>query len=164
MPHRLTARDVMSRDFPILEPQQTIAHAVQVLLKAHKRGAAVVGPGKRLLGVLSEKDCLKAFAAAVYHKEFSGTVGDYMSTQVMTVDANIGIMQVVELFLQHPYFRFPVLDDGELVGMISRRSVLEGLNSAGVWADENRQTHAPIVGAWFGKLQGKEGSAIPKLD
>jgi len=77
-----------------------------------------------LVGILTQRDCLDVGLQGVYHQEPAGRVADYMSHPVDTLDAGASLAEVVDAFRRSRHRRFPVLDDGRLVGQISRRDVL----------------------------------------
>ena len=80
--------------------------------------------------MLSEKDCLRVALNAGYNQEAAGRVADYMSTNVITVDADASIIDVAKMFLESPYKRYPVVDeDNRLVGQISRSDVLKAIDA-----------------------------------
>ena len=64
-----------------------------------------------------------------YHAEPGGPVADYMAADVQTVDANMSIVDLAELFMESGIRRYPVLDNNRLVGQISRRDVLRALGA-----------------------------------
>jgi CBS domain-containing protein len=101
-----------------------VLEAVNSLLQYRISGAPVVDEQNHMLGIISEKDCLKAVLSAAYHDDLGATVGELMTKDVETVDADISILDVAELFLQTNIRRYPVLHEGRLVGQISRRDIL----------------------------------------
>ncbi|WP_198174228.1 CBS domain-containing protein [Mesorhizobium xinjiangense] len=60
---------------------------------------------------------------ANYHQEWGGSVTDYMTSPVETLEADIELIQAAEHFLSS-HWRFPVTSDGRLAGQISRADVL----------------------------------------
>ena len=64
-----------------------------------------------------------------YYDESVGIVGDYMRTDVDTVDPNMDIYTLAEKFIREHRRRFPVVSEGRLVGQISRRDVLRAAES-----------------------------------
>lgn len=123
-----TARDFMATKLMTLTPETDIHQAMRLLLDNRLSGAPVVNGEGKLVGVLSKKDCLKVAFSASYHKEWGGPVANYMSRDVQTVEADTDIVEVAEIFLKGPYRRFPVMENGHLVGQISRHDVLRALD------------------------------------
>ena len=85
------------------------------------------------MGILTEKDCIRSALEATYHSEFGGLVADFMSREVVSVTPDGGLYQPAERFLELPYHRYPVIEDGTLVGIISRRDIIVALASAWQW-------------------------------
>ncbi len=133
----LTAQDVMATTLLTFTPETDLAVAIDALIKRSFSGAPVVasghnGSGSPLVGVLSEKDCLRlvsneAWFAQNGHEPPTGTVGDYMTRNVRTVKPTTDLIALAQLFLQNNYRRLPVIDDDLLVGQVSRRDVLKGI-------------------------------------
>ena len=120
----VTARDYMATTLVTFTPDMDVIEAVRMLVEYRISGAPVVDGKNHLIGMLSEKDCLKSVLSASYHDALGATVGDLMTPHVEAVDAEMSIIEIAERFLEHGRRRYPVLDDGRLVGQISRRDVL----------------------------------------
>lgn len=125
MSHPKIVRDFMTTHLVTLKPGMPIFEAISLLLKHKVSGAPVVDEHNRLLGVLSEKDCLAVFANEAFYSETAGgEVEDYMSLDTKTIDPDDEIFKAADIFLKNSFRRLPVVDDGLLVGQISRRDVL----------------------------------------
>ena len=120
--------DYMAKRLTTLSPDMDIIKAMHVLLDGTFSGAPVVDEKGRLIGVLTKKDCLKVAFNASYHQEWAGSVADFMSPEVVTIDADSDIVSAAKKFLDGPYRLFPVLKDGRLAGMISRHDILKALS------------------------------------
>ena len=92
-------------------------------------GAPVVDDEGNLLGMLSEFDCMQVALNAGYHGTWGGPVRDYMSDGVETVDADMSIVDLAQVFINKKFRRFPVVQGTRLVGQISRRDVLRALEN-----------------------------------
>lgn len=119
--------DYMSRRLITLSPDVSVNEAIRVLLEHSISGAPVVADGE-LLGVFSESDCLKGAIQASYHETGIGSVAEYMTTSVQTIDANSSVMEAADIFLRDRRRRLPVLEQGKLVGQISRRDILRAMD------------------------------------
>jgi len=110
-------------------PDIDIQEATQTLLDNKISGAPVVDKSGRLVGMLSEKDCINLLLDGQYNQRptGTGTVNDYMSKRIKTLDVRTSILDAAYQFANSPYRRFPVLDNGKLVGQISRRDVLKAI-------------------------------------
>jgi CBS domain-containing protein len=115
----------MATNLLTLEPGTPIFKAIHLLLKNRVSGAPVVDEAGRLTGVLSEKDCLAIFAnEAFFSQGAGGRVEDYMSQNLVTIDPDDDVFKAADIFLKNSFRRLPVVDDGNLVGQVSRRDVL----------------------------------------
>ena len=128
--HIPVASDIMTRDLVTLTPKTPIVDAMRILLQSNISGAPVVDDDGQLVGMCSEYDCLRVLAAGQFysddHRE-EGVVSDYMSKNFRTALASDDIYSVAQGFLQKKVRRLPILDDGALVGQISRRDVLRAM-------------------------------------
>ncbi|MBB4052145.1 CBS domain-containing protein [Devosia subaequoris] len=124
MTERRTIADFMVTDLITVSPGMDILQAVTLLLDRGVSGAPVVEETDELVGILTKKDCFKAALNAAYYKEWGGTVDQYMTRSPETLDARIDIVSAAERFLASPYRRFPVVEDGHLVGLLSRSDLL----------------------------------------
>ena len=101
----MLVRDYMTRQVLTLTPGTEVLKALLVLAKNDISGAPVVDPGGPVVGMLTEKDCLRSALEATYHSEYGGLVGDYMSSEVVSVGPDDGVVKVAERFVAHPYHR-----------------------------------------------------------
>ena len=122
-------KDYMARTLVTFKPDTPVLDAVHVLVKNRIAGAPVVDDEGNLVGMLSELDCMKVALQAGYYGEYGGPVRDYMSDGVQTVNAEMSIVDLAEVFIDKRYRRFPVTDKNRLVGQISRRDVLRALEA-----------------------------------
>lgn len=120
-------KDYMSANLVTLSPSTPILEAARRLVEQRISGAPVLDQQGNLVGLLSEKDCMRIALHAGYHSEAAGTVAEYMHKDVKTVDAERNIVDVAMMFIEDDYRRYPVMKDGRLVGQISRRDVLKAL-------------------------------------
>ena len=123
-------REIMARDLILFRPDMDVLHAMEMLLKHRISGACVVDQSGALVGVLSKKDYLRAALHAAYHQDMGSAVAGYMSTAVETLDPGLDLVAVAERFLSSNYRRFPVLEDGRLIGQVSRADVLKALTES----------------------------------
>lgn len=120
-------KDYMARTLVTFKPNTPVLDAVHILVKNRIAGAPVVDDEGNLLGMLSEFDCMKVALQAGYHGDYGGPVRDYMSHGVETVNIEMSIVDLAQVFIDKPFRRFPVTDNNRLVGQISRRDVLRAL-------------------------------------
>ncbi len=120
-------RDHMDKIVHTLDPDTEILDAVRFLLDHHVTGAPVVDHENRLIGILGEKDCMKLISAGAGGDVPAGTVRNYMRTNVRTIAPDMDIYYIAGLFLQDTLRRFPVVEDGKLVGAITRFDLLRAM-------------------------------------
>ena len=120
-------KDYMARTLVTFKPESDVLDAVHTLVEHRIAGAPVVDDEGNLLGMLSEFDCMKVALNAGYHGIWGGPVRDFMSDGVETVDADMSIVDLAQVFIDKKFRRFPVMQGTRLVGQISRRDVLRAL-------------------------------------
>jgi CBS domain-containing protein len=134
--HGAKVRDYMSRHLIVLSPDMEVLHAIGIFVEKKISGAPVLDRFGGLVGMLSEKDCMRVALSAGYYGEWGGRVAEYMHAPVATIDADTPIVEVAQLFAEREYRRYPVTEDARLVGQISRSDVLRALQEiAGKYAD-----------------------------
>jgi predicted transcriptional regulator len=123
----LTVKDYMSKDLIVFKPEQSIEEVIQTLIKHKISGGPVVNDQHELVGIISEGDCLKQVSESRYYnmpiKE--NTVEKRMVTDVETIDGNMNIFDAANQFLNSRRRRFPVVENGKLVGQISQKDILK---------------------------------------
>ncbi len=120
----LKVKDYMARRLITFRPKTNVVEAMDVFLKNRISGAPVVDEDGNLLGILSEVDLMQVIVQDSYYDESVGIVGDYMRTEVDTVDPEMDIYTLAEKFIKEHRRRYPVMHEGRLVGQVSRRDVL----------------------------------------
>ena len=120
--------DCMDRRFARLRPHQCVAEAMGLFLSEGVTGAAVVDADDNLVGVLSEKDCLRTLVDLAYHSRPAGVVSEYMSKVVDSVPSSTDLVVVAQLFSENEYRRLFVVDGGRLVGQVTRRDLLRAIH------------------------------------
>lgn len=123
-------RDFMDTVVPTVRPDMPILEAVDFLLSHHVTGAPVVNADGTLLGMLTEKDCLRLLSTGVDGDLPTGTVKDFMTTKTDSVAPDMNVYFVAGLFLGANYRRFPVVEKGKLVGAITRFDILKSIRKA----------------------------------
>ncbi|MGI9324899.1 MAG: CBS domain-containing protein [Pseudomonadales bacterium] len=121
--------DYMTRRLVTFTPDTNVVEAMQSFLDHKISGAPVVSESGELLGVLSEVDLMSVIIQDSYYDEAIGVVGDYMKSPVDTVGPDIDIYQLAERFIKEHRRRYPVVQNGKLVGQISRRDVLRAASN-----------------------------------
>ncbi len=126
-----TARDIMARSLVTLPPGMLVADAIRVLLEHNISGAPVVSSEGKLLGLLSEFDCLSDLASGEFHDDGSyavATVADRMTTLRHTIPPELDLYGIAHAFVTLRVRRLPVIEDDQLIGQVSRRDVLRAMD------------------------------------
>jgi len=123
---KVKVSDFMSDKLVTFHPEQFVVDAIQTLLHHNISGGPVVNDENELIGMLSEGDCLKEISDCRYHNYpmEKVKVKDHMIKKVQTIDGNMNILDAANVFLNSRHRRFPIVENGKLVGIISQRDVL----------------------------------------
>ena len=127
----LTARDMMTTNLLLFSPEQTLLEAIENLIKWRVSGAPVVDEDGRMVGMVSELDCLRMLASDEFYlqqQEDGALVSQFMSTGWRTIPPDLGIYAISHYFLTSPVRRLPVVEHEKLIGQVSRRDVLRGMD------------------------------------
>lgn len=118
----------MIKDVITFRKNTPINEAIGIMLQRKISGAPVVDSKGKVVGMLSEKDCLKVLLDEGYYNcpQCDHTAADYMTSEVYSMNPNTDLVTAARAFLNSPYRRFPVVDQrGHLMGQISRKDILE---------------------------------------
>lgn len=124
IPPPVTAKDLMSSPVRTIRPEVTIQEAQRVLLRYGHSGLVVVDGQGRLVGVISRRD----IDIALHHGFGHAPVKGYMTTDVKTLSPDTPLAEIQRLMVQWDIGRLPVLQDGQLVGIVTRTDVLRHLH------------------------------------
>ena len=89
-------QDFMDKKFITFDPDMDVYEAISIILDKRITGAAVIDKNRQLLGILTEKDCLRTLVHSAYSELPSGTVKDYMTSSVMTISPDQDIFSVAD--------------------------------------------------------------------
>jgi CBS domain-containing protein len=121
----------MTPNLVTLSPNQTLREVMKILLSYNVNSAPVVDQAMKLLGILSELDCLRVIASGSYDQapyQMERTADGFMTTKVITAAPGEEVFRLVELFEKYTIRSIPVVDDGALIGQVTRRDVLRQLS------------------------------------
>lgn len=124
IPPPVTAKDLMSSPVRTIRPEVTIQEAQRVLLRYGHSGLVVVDAQGCLVGVISRRD----IDIALHHGFGHAPVKGYMTTEVKTLSPDTPLAEIQRLMVQWDIGRLPVLQDGQLVGIVTRTDVLRHLH------------------------------------
>ncbi len=122
----ILVRDYMTENLVTFREHENIMDVMEKLLKHGISGGCVVNEKNELLGIISEGDCMKQISDSRYYNMPMSdlTVGKRMNSSVETIDGNMNVLDAAKKFIEMKFRRFPIVENGRLVGQISQRDVL----------------------------------------
>jgi CBS domain-containing protein len=165
------AADVMTPDVVSASPDTSLGELVRLMLDNGVSGVPIVEDG-RVVGIVSESDLLRRAElgaekqasrwlelltssdrlAADYARSHGRRASEIMTREVVTVDASTPIADVAHLLEAHHIKRVPVTREGRLVGIVSRRNLLQALAAALRVEPADADDHT-IRDAFYAELQ-----------
>ncbi len=133
VPHPPTARDLMSSPVRTIRPETTIAEAQRILLRYGHSGLSVVNNQDSLIGIISRRD----LDIALHHGFSHAPVKGYMTGNLKTITPDTSLPEIESLMVTYDIGRLPVLDDGRLVGIVTRTDILRELHQLTI---QNRES------------------------
>ena len=110
--------DVMRSDPIVVAPEDTLGEVAERMSEVNV-GAVVVKDYCRLIGILTERDMLKAMAARVHTSE--ARVRQWMTESVITIDPETTVEEAAKMMFEKNFRHLPVCKDGRLLGIVSLR-------------------------------------------
>lgn len=119
----IPVKDIMTKDVVTVSPQTPIYEALNLLKKHKISGLPVVYEDMKLVGMLTEKDVLEIL---IDHKiAVDAAVEKYMTRKIVSFSENDDVIDVCRLFIHMGIRRVPILKDGKVIGIVSRRDIVE---------------------------------------
>lgn len=123
----ILVRDYMQSSLQAISATASVREVVDHLLQWNITGAPVVDHHMRVIGFVSEQDCIKEMLNSAFYAEDSASVTRIMRPDVLTVTPETSILEIAETMLGHKPKNYPVIEQGKLVGLINRRHILQAL-------------------------------------
>ncbi|KAB8155843.1 CBS domain-containing protein [Kordia sp. TARA_039_SRF] len=119
--------DYMTRKLITFKPEQTVEEVIQKLIQHKISGGPVVNDQNELVGIISEGDCIKQISdSRYYNMPFEhNKIEAHMAKNVETIDGDMNIFDAADKFIQSKIRRFPIVENGRLVGQISQKDILK---------------------------------------
>lgn len=114
-------REVMSPDVATVASDASVSDAAKVMVKGGF-GSVIIVHGKMLVGILTERDVLRA--AANETDLSTASVEDWMTPAPETAEPDLETEDAAGMMLSRGFRHLPVTQDGDLVGIVSLRDVL----------------------------------------
>lgn len=122
-------RELMDRQSHAVSADDELRSVAELLVGQGLTGVPVVDGQSQVVGMISEADCLRLLS----HGDTEGlpppsTVAAVMSSPSELLSPDMDIYYVAGLFNAHPELRrFPVVEEGKLVGVVTRKDILRGV-------------------------------------
>lgn len=125
----LKVNDYMNRRPVTFTTEMPVAEAVERLLAGSQTGGPVLDSRNKVVGFLSEQDCIAQMITSSYYREQVARVKDIMRVDVLTVKTYDSILEIAQRILTEKPKIYPVVDDdGYFEGTISRADVLYAID------------------------------------
>ncbi len=111
---------IMKTNLVTVKADAPIYDAVRMMVENKITGLPVVDDEMNLVGLISEKDVLSLLA-----EDSDGKVADFMTSQVRSFDVNDDFIAVCEVLVNNHFRRVPILENGKLAGIVSRRDIIK---------------------------------------
>lgn len=123
-------KDLMQPVPSPLHEEMPLAEAVDLILQSGQIGLPVVNSEHQVCGFLSEHDCIDYLVSGTYHCDSRAKVGEMMFPEPLCTSPYESIIDLVQKMAGDKPKTWPVVRDGRLVGVISRRQIMQALNAA----------------------------------
>lgn len=120
-------RDYMMANAHAIKADTPLTTAVEHLSKTRLTGVPIVDESSHVVGFLSEQDCIKQLLESSYHRGGVVTVASVMHSAVLTVSPEDNIVDLASRMITNKPKIYPVVEDGKLIGLITRGQVLRAL-------------------------------------
>ena len=122
----MKAKDIMTKEVKTLKATTKVFEAIDLLLNHRISGAPVVDDQNVLLGIISEKDLLVSFDFLGRKNAEEVQVGEFMTKDVVTYSEETPLDEISQVLVRKNIKRVPIVTNGKVVGVVSRRDVLRG--------------------------------------
>ncbi|MCL9774644.1 CBS domain-containing protein [Vibrio methylphosphonaticus] len=123
----LKVRDYMTQRAITFTVDMPLSAALDKVMESKHLGGPVIDENEKVIGFISEQDLLEKLVKVTYHCQDTHTVGDCMYKEVLSVTPEMSIIELADMMKVGKPKVYPVIDNGRLVGMISRRDVLQAI-------------------------------------
>jgi CBS domain-containing protein len=114
-----TVADLMVRNVLTVEPSDTIGEAAEKMDEANVGAVVVVEDMVRIVGIVTERDLLRAVAARARAAE--ARVRQWMTPDPVTIEPDTPIEQAAQVMFDNNFRHLPVVQDGRPLGIVSLR-------------------------------------------
>ncbi len=117
----ITVNEIMSTELITLEPSDSVSKAAETMTKNNIRHIPVVDPQNQVIGIISQRDVLKAGARSgqTSKSTLGFPISDIMTEEILTTHPKDSLRAAGLTLQKHKYGCLPVIDNGALVGIIT---------------------------------------------
>lgn len=115
-------KNIMTTNVVTVKSDTPIDQALKLLIENNITGLPVVNDDITLVGIITEKDMLKLLPDL---EDESATVDDYMTKNITSFDQDEDLIAICECLMNNNFRRVPIVSNGKLVGIISRRDIIK---------------------------------------
>ncbi|HEG43038.1 MAG TPA: CBS domain-containing protein [Phycisphaerales bacterium] len=115
-------KTIMTTNVVTVKSDTPIDRALELLIEKNITGLPVVDDDRTLIGIISEKDMLKLLPDL---EDESATVADFMTKKITCFDQDEDLIAICECLMNNNFRRVPIVSNGKLVGVISRRDIIK---------------------------------------
>lgn len=120
----MKVEELMSKLVCSVDPETTLAEATTVMGERHI-GSALVLEEERLVGILTERDVVRAMSTA--HDAPMRPVIEWMTKHPTTIAPDVAVKEALRVMVEGGFRHLPVLDGDRVVGMVSMRDIARAL-------------------------------------
>lgn len=160
----MRAQDIMTRDVTTVTPETSVHDIAALMMEKHISGMPVLGEGGAIIGIVSQSDLLhraevgterkhkwwfRTFgdsdaAAREYAKAHGLRARDVMSRHVVSVRNDAELRDVADILDSRRIKRVPVVQDGRLVGIITRGDLVRALSQVQITQTPKKVDNAAL--------------------
>ena len=116
----MKVKNVMSTEIETIEPEMSVRKAAEIMIR-YRIGGLVVEQDQEIVGVITERDILKAFVKDMKPETF---VKDVMTKEVITIEEDATLEDVAKRMLDYDIKRLPVVSKGRCVGIVTATDLI----------------------------------------
>jgi len=123
----ITAKQLMNTGVITISPDEDVYEAMRMMALNNVTGLPVIDDDGTLLGIITEKDILVLLWNSLEDLNMDrpvGTVGQFMTRHVVCFGPEDSLADIAECLSTNDFRRVPILYDGKLIGIISRKDVI----------------------------------------
>jgi CBS domain-containing protein len=121
MKKEVIVKEAMKMKPVIVAPTMSVLKAVQ-FMKRHKIGNVIIVENNQPIGILTESDVIKKVVAEEKNPKIV-QVSEVMTTPVVVIDPYVSLEEAMKTMGKCNVRRLPVVEDGELIGVITQRDI-----------------------------------------